>query len=281
MSLDVHLYGGRIGSLSRFGGDSYRFAYAPERLAELGRGSTVLSNSMPVADEPYSPDTSRAFVEGLLPEGMRRIKLARELGVDPGDGYALIAELGRDCAGAVVFLPEGAPVPDRSVPSVAWASDDELEEVLTSPPGRLLDPNREQRMRFSLPGVRHKLGLARARPGGRWVWPEAGRPSTHIVKPETGEHPEMVPNEMFCTTVVGQVGLLVAPTAIETIADVPASSRSASTAAAKDWTRSGSIRRASARRSTSRPARRKARRRTVPASPNPAACCGRSARGTR
>jgi serine/threonine-protein kinase HipA len=164
-----------------------------------------------------------AYVEGLLPEGMRRLKLARELGVDPGDGYALIAELGRDCAGAVVFLPEGepAPLPGSSASPPAWASEEELEELTTSPPPRLFDPERPQRMRAVLPGVRHKLSLARLRPGGDWAWPRADLPSTHIVKPETGEHPEMVANEMFCTAVVREAGLPVPPTAVEAIAGRP------------------------------------------------------------
>ncbi len=221
MSLDVHLYGERIGTLFPAGEDDYRFAYSHDCLEKFGWGTALLSTSLPTTEEPFSADATRAYVEGLLPEGMRRLKLARELSVDPGDGYALIAELGRDCAGAVAFLPQDEPPPDPGARSAVRVGDDELEELVASPPSRLFDAECPRRMRSVLPGVRHKLSLARPRPGGGWAWPHAGLPSTHVVKPETGEHPEMVANEMFCTTVVGEAGLLVAPTAVETIAGRP------------------------------------------------------------
>ncbi len=217
MSLDVHLYGERIGSLRRDGDAGYRFAYSREALERYGRGASLLSTSMPTTEEPFGPDTTRAYVEGLLPEGMRRLKLARELGVDPDDGYALIAELGRDCAGGAVFLPPGESIPNPGASEPVWVRDAELEELVAAPPPRVFDPDRPERMRAALPGVRHKLSLARPRPGGAWAWPEAGLPSTHVVKPETGEYPEMIPNEMFCTTVMAEAGLFVAPVAVETV----------------------------------------------------------------
>jgi serine/threonine-protein kinase HipA len=218
--LDVYLYGERIGKLSRSGG-GYEFAYSKNCLEWFGAGVAVLSTSLPTRDEPYSSDGTKAFVEGLLPEGMRRLKLARELGVDPGDGYALIAKVGRDCAGGVVFLPQDDPAPLLGVRSIEWVGEDELEELVAAPPPRFFDPEHPQRMHSVLPGARHKLSLVRPGSGRRWAWPGADTPSTHVVKPETGEHREMVPNEMFCTTVFREAGLFVPPTTIETIAGRP------------------------------------------------------------
>jgi serine/threonine-protein kinase HipA len=219
LSLDVYLYGELIGTVFPAGVNDYRLAYTPERITGFGPGAAILSNSLPASTEPYSGNATRTFVEGLLPKGMRRQKLARELGIEPSDGYALITEIGRDCAGGVSFLPadEG---PSRSAAPTAWVREEELEELLTPPPCRLFDPDREQRMRFALGGERHKLSLVRA-PDGRWAWPDLHRPSTHILKPETGEHPDLVANEMFCTTLLREAGLPVAPTAVETIAGRP------------------------------------------------------------
>jgi serine/threonine-protein kinase HipA len=217
LSLDVYLHGERIGTLARVGaGLDYEFAYSANALERYGAGEAVLSTSLPAREEPFSPGASRAYVEGLLPAGMRRLRLARELGVDPADGYALIAALGADCAGGASFLRPGEPPPCPSPDSPVWVREDELEQLVAAPPPRLFDPARPQRMRAVLPGVRHKIGLARPRPGA-WAWPTADLPSTHIVKPETGEHDEMVPNEMFCTAVLAEAGLLVPPTAIETV----------------------------------------------------------------
>jgi serine/threonine-protein kinase HipA len=217
LSLDVYLYGERIGTVFPAGEDDYRLAYEPDRIAGFGPGAAILSNSLPAATEPYSANATRTFVEGLLPKGIRRQKLARELEVEPGDGYALIAEIGRDCAGGVCFLPADCSPPPSAPAPVAWLREEELEELLTPPPARLFDRDRPERMRFALAGERHKLSLVRAS-DGRWAWPEMRRPSTHIVKPETGEHPELVANEMFCASVLREVGLPVAPTAVETIA---------------------------------------------------------------
>lgn len=218
MSLDVHLYGERIGTLFPAGDNDYRLAYDPEVVETVGPGKALLSNSLPARPEPYSAEATRAYVEGLLPEGPRRARLGRELDLDASDGYLMLAELGHDCSGAVTFLPAGEPTQPRDRESIAWLSEDELAEVVKPPPPRLFSADREQRMRFALPGLRHKLSLIRDEQEGRWGWPEAGAPSTHVIKPETGEYPEYVANEMFCMTVCRQVGLPIAKASVEQIA---------------------------------------------------------------
>ena len=218
MSLDVYLYGERIGTLFPAGDNDYRLAYDPELVERVGPGRALLSNSLPARPEPYSAEATRAYVEGLLPEGPRRHRLGRELDLDAADGYLLLAELGQDCPGAVSFVHAGE-APRRPAPEeIAWLSEDELAELVKPPPPRLFSEECPQRMRFALPGLRHKLSLIRDEPGRRWGWPEAGAPSTHVVKPETGEYPEYVANEMFCMTVCRQVGLPVAKASVAEIA---------------------------------------------------------------
>jgi serine/threonine-protein kinase HipA len=107
LSLDVYLYGERIGTLFPAGDNDYRLAYDPEVVEKVGPGRALLSHSLPARPEPYSAEATSAYVEGLLPEGPRRQRLGRELELDPTDGYLLLAELGHDCPGAVVFLPPG------------------------------------------------------------------------------------------------------------------------------------------------------------------------------
>jgi serine/threonine-protein kinase HipA len=221
MSLDVYLYGEPIGQLLPASGEDYQLVYSAEQIEGFGEGGAVLSNSLPGSEEPYSPDASRAYIEGLLPEGRRRERIAKELSIEPSDGYGLIAALGRDCPGAVTFLPTDEPATTADDRPAELLSAEELEELVQVDPPRLFDPNRKERMRAVLPGARHKLCLIREKPGGDWAWPAHGAPSTHIVKPEGHEHPELVANEMFCTTVAREAGLLVAPTTVETIAGRP------------------------------------------------------------
>jgi serine/threonine-protein kinase HipA len=218
LSLDVHLYGERVGTLFPAGDNDYRLAYDPQLVERVGAGKALLSNSLPARSEPYSAEATRAYVEGLLPEGPRRARIGRELDIDETDGYLMLAELGQDCPGAVSFVPAGETVEPRDPDSIAWLSEEELAEVLKPPPPKLFSDDCPQRMRLALPGRRHKLALVRDEKGDRWGWPEAGVPSTHVIKPETGEYPEYVANEMFCMTVCRQVGLPVAKASVAEIA---------------------------------------------------------------
>lgn len=217
MSLDVHLYGERVGTLFPAGDNDYRLAYDPEVVERVGPGRALLSNSLPARPEPYSAEATRAYVEGLLPEGSRRARLGRDLDLDATDGYLLLAEMGQDCAGAVSFMAPGEIPRPLEPEALAWLDEDELADAVKRPAPALQSDGCEHRVRSVLPGQRHKLSLLRDEGGGRWAWPDAGAPSTHVVKPETGEYPEYVANEMFCMTVCRQVGLPVAKATVEEV----------------------------------------------------------------
>lgn len=221
MSLDVHLDGSRVGTLTRAAGADYFFAYAPETVAAAGEGAVVLSNSLPVRVQPYEPLETRSFFDGLLPEDSRRNEIARELRIDAGDGYALLAEIGRDCAGAVVIVPEGEGAGPRDG-AVEWLSDEDLAELVERLPTRPLGISREgRRMRLSLAGVQRKLTLIRSG-SGQFGEPQADAPSTHLIKPQYGEEfPDLAYNEMFCMRVARCAGLPVAETELITITDRP------------------------------------------------------------
>jgi serine/threonine-protein kinase HipA len=217
MTLSVHLYGERIGTLFSAGDNDYRFAYDPDLVDEIGSGGGLLSNAFPLRREPFSAETTRAYIEGLLPEGPRRRRIGKELGLDHVDGYQVIAELGQDCPGAVTFLPDGEEVEKRGPENVQWLEEGELAELLKAPPPTYFGEDGGRRMRAALPGMRHKLSLVRDEENDRWGWPEAGVPSTHVIKPDTGEYPEYIANEMFCMSIFRQAGLPVAKASVEEI----------------------------------------------------------------
>ncbi len=210
MALDVYLRNEKVASLRRCD-DGCSLVYDGDAVERLGPDGTGLSLALPPRAEPHGAAETRAYLEGLLPRGARRRRLAHELGLDPADTYGLIAELGGDCPGAVVFLPAGEPFASpRAQADLAWLEDDELAEALESPPERLFDPAEPRRMRFALPGERHKLALVRDEEGGRWAWPEPGAPSTHVLIPEAGLSPEFAINEAVCCAALRELGMLVA-----------------------------------------------------------------------
>lgn len=220
MSVDIHLRGAKVGSLSRQAG-GYVFAYDVDVIERLGDDRARLSMSLQPRAEPFDPAETRAWVEGLLPQGPRRRKLAHDLGLDPADGYGLIAELGRDCPGAVTFLPRDARSEAGTAKEPAWLGEEELAAALEDPPDLSFDPACPQRMRFALPGERHKLALVRDERRDRWAWPEEGAPSTHVIIPESRLHPEFVLNEYVCSTSLRSLGMPVPYSRIEIVADRP------------------------------------------------------------
>jgi serine/threonine-protein kinase HipA len=213
------MHGRRVAALVPGSLHSYSLIYDPEAIERSDPARTQLSMALPPRPEPYGHQASRAYLEGLLPQGERREAIAAELGLDPHDGFGLIAEIGRDCPGAVTFLPEGSEeTHDPGAP--AWLSEEELEEVLQSPPERLFDAARPERMRFALPGARHKLALIRDEAEGRWAWPGPGAPSTHILKPEPEHLPGIAANELAFSAAYGEIGLPVAFSTLEQIGGV-------------------------------------------------------------
>lgn len=213
------MHGRRVGSLF-CGGDGYAFAYDLDAVERLGASRARLSTTMAPRAEPYAHAIVRPYVEGLLPQGRRRLKIARELGLESGDGYGLIAALGRDCPGAVVFLAEGEEAPALRPEELAWLGEGELEDVVGTPLPHVTDPECPSRMRFALPGRRHKLALVRDEEGDRWAWPEPGAPSTHVVKPDPPHRPGLATLEAACTRAYRGAGLMVAHAEVVEIAGV-------------------------------------------------------------
>lgn len=222
MSLDVFMHGRRIGALYPSGWKKYSFAYSLDVLERVPLGTPLLSYSLPVRGEPYAHSDIRPYVDGLLPEGERRHQIAKELGIfDTDDSYALISALGRDCPGAVTFISKGMALDPSDPDELVWLDEDDLEELVGEEPDWLCDPEDERRMRFALPGQRHKLALVYDEQEDRWGWPSPGVPSTHIVKPQADGQEGMAFSEMVCTLALREMGLPVAHAEVMEISGRP------------------------------------------------------------
>jgi serine/threonine-protein kinase HipA len=185
-----------------------RLCYTDAAHDAFERGTPVLSLNLPLATERYPNARTRAFLDGFLPEGEPRRAIAQDLDLPASDVFGLLAELGRDCAGALVIQPADDPPP--SIPSTAAAeplSDDELAELVANLRSAPLGIGRK--VRLSLAGVQEKLLLTRM-PDGRWGRPVDGTPSTHILKPEIERFVNTVENEAFCMRIAHHLGLDVA-----------------------------------------------------------------------
>lgn len=175
--LVVWLHDVRLGEVQRLRNGRLRLRFDDDAVARHGIGARPLSLSLPVTDRRVQGPQLDRFLDNLLPESSVRSALEREHGVSPGDAFALLGVLGRECAGAVQLTPDDAPVgPGRLV----GMSDDAVAALVARLP--TLDPPDGETVSASLGGVQAKVLLTRTEHG--WAWPADGAMSTHIVKPE-------------------------------------------------------------------------------------------------
>lgn len=213
-TLAVWMYGAQIGALSRRG-DTFSFQYTADAVGG-GGGRPLLSVSMPTRSRSYRGQLPLVFFDGLLPEGEIRRMIAYDFGLDDRDVFALLEALGRDCAGALILLPEGEPPVAGGQPE--RISDDEiarrLRELRFHPLGV------DQRVRVSLAGMQEKLLLARGEDG--WGLPVDGAPSTHILKPAHPLLPLSIANEALCLRAASHLGMHVAAAEVAEFSGVSA-----------------------------------------------------------
>ncbi len=202
--LAVWLYGIHIATLSERQYNKFRLDFNPEARADVLQGSTILSISMPFTPGRRPNATIvRGWFDAVLPEGNARTVVANLFGVQPGDDYALIENIGKDCAGAVIIQPmeesatqeEGMVVPLRA---------GELEQMVAELPQRPFGAGPQ--MRVSLAGMQEKLLLAET-PDGQLGKPINGAPSTLILKPEDMRLPGYAKGEAFALGMAKHLGL--------------------------------------------------------------------------
>jgi serine/threonine-protein kinase HipA len=212
--LAVWLDGVPVAELSRRRSGDLAITYDPELVAARGIGALCLSVALPLTAKPYIGRTARRWLEGLLPEGETRTALEEAFGVDRGDTFGLLAAIGRDCAGAVAFLPPGE---QPSAGELEEITDDQLADIIDSLPEHPLGAQPD--VPVSLAGLQQKLLLARL--GGGWARPRRGAPSTHILKPDPAVSPGLVASEALSLRAAALAGIDVAHVELIDVAGRP------------------------------------------------------------
>src|SRR6218665_354347 len=163
---------------------------APDRLQydlawtqwDRGRPSPLSLPSTP-GNAPHHGEKVRAYFENLLPDSKDiRERLARRFKTGSTGAFELLAEIGRDCVGALEVLPEGQVSAGTAPLQAEPLSEAQVAQLLrgTTSPSTLGRGDEDDEFRISIAGAQEKTALLLR--GGQWCLPRGSTPTTHIFK---------------------------------------------------------------------------------------------------
>src|ERR1700686_3231237 len=132
-TLDVYLHHELAGHLIQDDGGQMVFDYGESWLQKPG--ATPLSQSLPLRKERFTRRECRGFFAGVLPEESKREIIARNVGISARNDFAMLEQIGAECAGQVTFLPPGQALSERNY-TYRTLSPPELAAILKELPKR-------------------------------------------------------------------------------------------------------------------------------------------------
>lgn len=212
-TLDAWLYGTLVAQVRSERAGRPELTFTSDALDRWGRNATVVSGLLPLSTTSPAPARVGAWLRGLLPEGRARVSLAADAQVDPDDPVAFLAVYGRDTAGALVLVPEGAdPEPEGELRPV---DDQQIADLLEE--ARV---NGAADQLTSIAGLETKIVLRRTPDG--WASPTGRPPSTHIVKlgrPADSPTADLIDTEVAALDLARRCGLTTVDAHLARFAD--------------------------------------------------------------
>lgn len=190
--------------VGKISGEQYndaRFRYVREYIE--AKEAAPISVSLPFQDDYFSTEQTRNFFESLLPEGFSRKAVADWMKADENDYIAILAQLGRECLGAIKIV-EGNDDRESGYELLSAERVKALAaEGATKSTEILLETH------LSLTGASGKVGLYYNSDNNKWYLPKGDAPSTHIVKQSHVRHKQIVLNEQLCIQTAKRIGIAV------------------------------------------------------------------------
>jgi serine/threonine-protein kinase HipA len=194
----------------------HEFRYAESWFSSAAVRPVSLSMPLRPPTQPYRGPLVRDFFDNLLPDNddIRR-RIQARFGAASIDAFDLLAQVGRDCVGAIQLLPEGTtPVDLESIQGVTL-DDTGIEEALAGVPAAPMGQRFGDDSRISLAGAQEKTAFLRHQ--GRWKRPCGATPTTHIFKLPIGKTEALgidlstsIENEWLCHELLGALRVPVA-----------------------------------------------------------------------
>lgn len=217
--LNIFLNGRLVGRLRRESSGAIDFQYDDTWLS--WENAIPVSLSLPLREDRFIGAPIIAVFDNLLPDNdaIRR-RLAERAGAEGQDAYSLLTAVGRDCVGALQFLPDG--MEPEALDKVKGRGIDEegIAGILANLERSPLGVGDDKDFRISIAGAQEKTALLYWRK--RWLVPHGTTATTHILKPQIGklesgiDLSQSVENEHLCLQLVKAFGI---PAAHSEIAD--------------------------------------------------------------
>ena len=223
--LQVRINNRPVGQLERSASGATSFHYDQEWIDWPNQFPVSLS--LPVRPDAYTGAAVQAVFDNLLPDNpdIRR-RVAERTGAAGIDPFSLLTQIGRDCVGAMQFIPQGADEPPSPAIRGEPLIDSDIEKILKGLARAPLGIEAQDAFRISIAGAQEKTALLRHE--GQWKRPDGATPTTHILKPQLGQIPtadgivdlsNSVENEHYCLKLLEGFGLAVAQTEIVDFGD--------------------------------------------------------------
>jgi len=212
-----------VGRLTEYPNGALEFSYDRNYLARTP--NLPISRSLPIQEESYSGPLVLNYFDNLLPDNttMRQL-LAQKTQANSAGAFDLLWNIGRDCVGALQFIPENSEpdplYPLRSHPLSISELAQRLRRLEQTPLG--VDPAED--FRISIAGAQEKTGFLLL--NDAWHVPLGATPTTHIFKTSMGtilgnvDMSLSVENEWLCLEICKAYGLNVAEASIGTFEEI-------------------------------------------------------------
>jgi serine/threonine-protein kinase HipA len=220
--LNVFLNSRLVGQLNREASGAIDFLYDPSWLA--WEHTLPVSLSLPLREDRYIGAPVAAVFDNLLPDNaLIRKTIASRVEAEGTDAFSLLFALGRDCVGALQFLPDDVTPGPAGVIDGTPVNNEEIAHIVANLSQSPLGLEKDDEFRISIAGAQEKTALLRH--DGKWLKPNGTTATTHILKPQIGKLPNgldlsnSVENEFFCLRLTKAMGLPSAEVEIATFGD--------------------------------------------------------------
>lgn len=219
--LSIFMNNRSVGVLTKFRNGEINFSYSRSWLE--WEGTMPVSLSLPLQEQAHKGAVVSAFFDNLLPDSQAILRgIAERVGATGIDAYSLLSAIGRDCVGALQFLPESEKADVSKKADYVTLARDDVRKILLDLKSVPLGIKREGGFRLSLAGAQEKAAFLWK--NGQWCRPLGTMPTTHIFKPQIGkiemstgtiDLSQSVENEFYCLELLRAFGLKVAKAEID------------------------------------------------------------------